>query len=138
MFSFFSQLPGSWRNLLLLFSFSLLSNLLVAQGMQLWYSQPASVWNEALPLGNGRLAAMLFGGTSTERVQLNEETVWSGEPGNILKAATGINSNPFFQTAAIKTPLIADPSKIDKITLKPVHEYDFVTRVNGTYLLQLQ
>lgn len=82
MFSIFSQLPGSWRNWLLLFSFLLLSNLLMAQGMQLWYSRPASVWNEALPLGNGRLAAMLFGGTSTEHVQLNEETVWSGEPGN--------------------------------------------------------
>ncbi len=46
----------------------------------LWYRRPASRWIEALPLGNGRLAAMVFGGTAAERIQLNEETVWSGGP----------------------------------------------------------
>ncbi|MBZ0297129.1 MAG: glycoside hydrolase family 95 protein [Anaerolineae bacterium] len=46
----------------------------------LWYCQPARAWNEALPLGNGRLGAMVFGGISHERLQLNEETVWSGGP----------------------------------------------------------
>lgn len=50
--------------------------------MELWYSSPAKVWEEALPLGNGRLGAMVFGGTSHETLQLNEETVWAGEPGN--------------------------------------------------------
>src|SRR3954453_1636864 len=45
----------------------------------LWYTQPASKWNEALPIGNGRLGAMVFGGTATERLQLNEDTVWAGE-----------------------------------------------------------
>jgi alpha-L-fucosidase 2 len=44
----------------------------------LWYRQPAHDWLEALPVGNGRLGAMVFGGTSTERIQLNEDTVWSG------------------------------------------------------------
>ncbi len=52
--------------------------------MKLWYKAPAKVWEEALPLGNGRLGAMVFGGTSTERIQLNEETIWGGEPGNNL------------------------------------------------------
>lgn len=46
---------------------------------RLWYRQPAANWNEALPLGNGRLGAMVFGGTETERLQINEDTVWAGE-----------------------------------------------------------
>jgi len=46
----------------------------------LWYRQPASKWVEALPLGNGRLGAMVFGGVDEERLQLNEESLWAGEP----------------------------------------------------------
>jgi alpha-L-fucosidase 2 len=48
--------------------------------LKLWYSQPASVWNEALPIGNGRLGAMIFGNPCTEIIQLNENTVWAGQP----------------------------------------------------------
>jgi alpha-L-fucosidase 2 len=47
---------------------------------RLWYSQPASHWNEALPIGNGRLGAMIFGGVEHERLQLNEDTLWAGGP----------------------------------------------------------
>ena len=46
----------------------------------LWYPQPARQWVEALPVGNGRLAAMVFGGAAEERLQLNEDTVWAGSP----------------------------------------------------------
>ncbi|MEO7766476.1 MAG: glycoside hydrolase family 95 protein [Ferruginibacter sp.] len=46
----------------------------------LWYNHPAGSWTEALPLGNGYLGAMVFGGTATERLQLNENTLYSGEP----------------------------------------------------------
>lgn len=46
----------------------------------LWYRTPASAWNEALPIGNGRLGAMVFGGAATEHLQLNEETLWTGGP----------------------------------------------------------
>jgi alpha-L-fucosidase 2 len=46
---------------------------------RLWYRQPASEWNEALPVGNGRLGGMVFGGVARERIQLNEDTVWAGE-----------------------------------------------------------
>jgi alpha-L-fucosidase 2 len=46
----------------------------------LWYKSPASVWEEALPVGNGRLGAMVFGKYGEERIQLNEETYWSGGP----------------------------------------------------------
>ena len=51
---------------------------------RLWYVQPASQWVEALPIGNGRLGAMVFGIPSLDRLQLNEDTVWAGEPGNNL------------------------------------------------------
>ncbi|MCK4998116.1 MAG: glycoside hydrolase family 95 protein [Anaerohalosphaera sp.] len=46
----------------------------------LWYSKPAKVWTEALPVGNGRMGAMVFGGTAKERIQINEDTVWAGHP----------------------------------------------------------
>ena len=46
----------------------------------LWYNQPAKEWNEALPIGNGRLGAMIFGRPDTELIQLNEETLWTGGP----------------------------------------------------------
>ena len=45
--------------------------------LALWYDEPAASWNEALPLGNGRHGAMVFGGVSKERIQLNEESVWT-------------------------------------------------------------
>jgi len=46
----------------------------------LWYTRPAEEWVEALPVGNGRLGAMVFGRTARERIQLNEETIWTGGP----------------------------------------------------------
>ncbi|MBP1767514.1 MAG: Alpha-L-fucosidase [Candidatus Aminicenantes bacterium] len=47
---------------------------------KLWYKHPAAKWTDALPVGNGRLGAMVFGKTDEERIQLNEETRWSGGP----------------------------------------------------------
>lgn len=52
----------------------------VGRGKRLWYRQPAREWVEALPVGNGRLGAMVFGGTTRERLQLNEDTLWNGGP----------------------------------------------------------
>lgn len=49
---------------------------------RLWYRQPAQKWVEALPVGNGRIGAMVFGGLDHERLQLNEDTLWSGSPYN--------------------------------------------------------
>ncbi|MDF7814911.1 glycoside hydrolase family 95 protein [Hymenobacter sp. YC55] len=54
--------------------------------LRLWYDKPAANWNEALPLGNGRLGAMVFGAPQRERLQLNEETIWAGGPNNNVKA----------------------------------------------------
>ncbi len=53
-----------------------------AQEYRLWYNSPAEVWTEALPLGNSRLGAMVYGIPTTERIQLNEETIWAGQPNN--------------------------------------------------------
>ena len=50
------------------------------RGMKIWFTEPAQTWNEALPVGNGHLGAMIFGGIGTERLQLNEESVWTGGP----------------------------------------------------------
>ena len=51
-----------------------------SSGMKIWFNKPAETWNEALPVGNGRLGAMVFGGVEKERLQLNEESVWTGAP----------------------------------------------------------
>lgn len=54
--------------------------ILPANPLSLWYRQPARSWVEALPVGNGRLGAMVFGGLLEERIQFNEDTLWSGGP----------------------------------------------------------
>jgi alpha-L-fucosidase 2 len=53
-----------------------------ADSFRLWYTKPAAQWVEALPLGNGRLGAMVFGGVAQEQIALNEDTLWSGGPRN--------------------------------------------------------
>ena len=52
------------------------------QSLQLWYKQPAQRWEEALPVGNGRLGAMVYGRTGKEILQINEESVWAGNKFN--------------------------------------------------------
>src|SRR5450631_2073975 len=60
---------------------------LTASSDLLWYRQPAKVWNEALPIGSGRLGGMIFGDVPAERIQLNEDTVWAGELRDRINAA---------------------------------------------------
>ncbi len=62
--------------------------------LTLWYKQPAARWEEALPTGNGRMGAMIFGGIAKERLQMNENTIWAGppptrmaKPGGLFRAA---------------------------------------------------
>ena len=61
--------------------------------LKLWYDEPAAKWVEALPVGNGRLGAMVFGNPAKEQLQLNEETVWAGQPNS--------NANPNVDPNAI-------------------------------------
>ena len=51
-----------------------------AENLKLWYKSPAKMWEEALPLGNSRLGAMVYGTPQREEIQLNEETIWGGGP----------------------------------------------------------
>jgi alpha-L-fucosidase 2 len=60
--------------------FLLAVKITVAQNLKLWYEQPAVKWTEALPLGNGRIGAMVFGGIEQDRIQFNEETLWTSGP----------------------------------------------------------
>jgi alpha-L-fucosidase 2 len=51
---------------------------------KLWYNRPAEQWTEAMPIGNGKLGAMVFGGVRHERIQCNEDTLWTGQPTDYL------------------------------------------------------
>lgn len=74
------------KNLIIALSL-LVSSVMQAQELLLQYSRPASVWQEALPLGNSRIGAMVFGGVQKEQLQLNEETFWGGGPHNNCSTA---------------------------------------------------
>lgn len=78
---------------LLIFSMILLisiKDLTAQKPLKLWYQQPATLWTEALPVGNGRLGAMIFGGTIDELIQLNEASFWTGGP-----VRTNVNSKSY-------------------------------------------
>ena len=68
------------RILIIIVGLFLLSGNTFSQELKLWYSKPAVKWTDALPIGNGRLGAMVFGGIEKDRIQFNEETLWTGEP----------------------------------------------------------
>lgn len=72
---------------------SFVTNAQTTNELKLWYNKPAAIWNEALPLGNGRLGAMVFGDPAVERLQLNEETIWGGSP-NSNAHPNGLKSLP--------------------------------------------
>src|SRR5664279_1542158 len=89
----------SKKFLLIALAFFATGNFLFAQNdLKLWYNKPADVWTEALPVGNGRLGAMVFGKVNEELIQLNESTLWSGGP-----VKTNVNPG-----AASYLPLIRD------------------------------
>lgn len=54
--------------------------------LQIWFAQPAEKWTDALPIGNGRMGAMVFGGVPDERIQFNEDTLWKGQPHDYVRA----------------------------------------------------
>ena len=56
----------------------------VAAQHRLWYNQPAQTWTQALPIGNGVMGGMVFGTPAVEHIQLNEETIWAGQPNNVV------------------------------------------------------
>jgi len=103
--------------------FILISNSLIAKAedLKLWYDKPATKWVEALPLGNSHLGAMVYGGTATEELQLNEETVWGGSPYR--------NDNPNALAALPKVRKLIFEEKYEEARL--LMESEFRTRHNG-------
>ena len=75
------------------------------KALRLWYSQPAEKWTDALPIGNGRIGAMVFGRVFDERIQFNEDTLWTGFPHNYDRA--GAHDH----LAEIRKPLFDGKSK---------------------------
>ena len=67
-------------NLVLLNSLSITETVAQQPAYQLWYTAPAKEWTDALPIGNGRIGAMVFAGVENDRIQFNEETLWTGAP----------------------------------------------------------
>ena len=81
--------------------------------MTLWYQEPSKLWSEALPVGNAHLGAMIFGGVASERLQLNEHTLWDGYPldrnnPKALAALPDVRKAIFEGNSAEATKLIAD------------------------------
>jgi alpha-L-fucosidase 2 len=76
----------------------------------MWHETPAENWEEALPVGNGRLGAMVFGNHGEERIQLNEETYWSGGPYSTVVEG-GAEALPEIQEALFQ----GDPLKAHKL-----------------------
>lgn len=76
----------------------------------LWYKQPAVNWTQALPLGNGRIGAMLYGGTTKERICLNEDTLWSGYPRDTVE----VNAAEYIDEAR-HLCLSGDPRKAQEL-----------------------
>lgn len=88
---------------------------LTAQDLRLWYRHPAAIWTEALPIGNGRLGAMVFGKVGEELIQLNESSLWSGGP-----VKTNVNPDapkylPLIREALLKE---ADYTKASELARK--------------------
>ncbi len=86
--------------LLLIVVVQLLYGHVKAQDNKLWYNQPAKVWTEALPIGNGRLGAMVFGKVDDEFIQLNEASLWSGGP-----VKDNVNPAAFSYLAKVRSAL---------------------------------
>ncbi|GHB84777.1 glycoside hydrolase family 95 protein [Persicitalea jodogahamensis] len=102
------------KSRILIFLFMGFVGSLQAQPLQLWYDRPAATWEEALPVGNGRLGAMIWGTVDEELIQLNESTLWAGGP-------VDPNPNPKAATylPAIRKALFAeDYTKADQLTKK--------------------
>ena len=72
------------KRLTVLIGAALLSLQLVAHEYKLWYDQPAMTWTQALPVGNGVMGGMVFGTPAVEHIQLNEETIWAGQPNQVI------------------------------------------------------
>lgn len=111
-------------NVLILFTLMLRSiafgqDVTSKESLKLWYDRPAKNWNEALPVGNGRLGAMVFGHFQRERIQLNEETLWSGSKVDANRTVEPETLKDFQQLLFDGKVLEANKLADEKIMSKP-------------------
>lgn len=90
---------------------------------RLWYQQPAARWEEALPIGNGRLGAMIYGGTDVERVELNEDTLWAGYPRDTIDYEARRHLEPARQLVFAGEYVKAEKLVEDKLLGRTVEPY---------------
>jgi len=90
------------------------------QADKLWYKQPAKVWTEALPVGNGRLGAMIFGGVQDELIQLNEGSLWTGGP-----VRTNVNPGAYDNLLIVRDALLKEENY--------AKAYEFTKKMQGYY-----
>ena len=91
-------------------------------GLVLHYNQPAQSWNEALPVGNGRLGAMVFGGVVRERIQFNEETLWTGEPHDYSHPGASQYLDTIRQLLFAGKPRIAEEIAMEHFMSVPIRQ----------------
>ena len=96
------------RLLLCLFLFAGSYETRAASHLELWYDQPARDWmTEALPIGNGRLAAMVYGGVDEDQLQFNEESLWAGGPGEFDDYRGGNRENAAASLSKVRALVVA-------------------------------
>ena len=79
------------RNIIILMAWLCSLPIVAENTHQLWYDRPAMTWTQALPIGNGTMGGMVFGTPAVERIQLNEETIWAGQPNQVCNPAAKEN-----------------------------------------------
>ncbi len=110
------------KNLLafIAFFYTTLVSVTAQQADKLWYKKPAKVWTEALPIGNGRLGAMIFGGVTNELIQLNEGTLWTGGP-----VRTNVNPGAYENLQIVRAALLKEENY--------AKAYEYTKKMQGYY-----
>lgn len=80
------------RSMMIVIGLLLLKTAAGQEPMKIWFTKPAAAWNDALPVGNGRLGAMVYGTVAAEKIQINEESLWSGSQLNNNNPQAAANS----------------------------------------------
>jgi alpha-L-fucosidase 2 len=95
--------------------------------LRLWYDKPAGSWVEALPIGNGNMGGMIFGGVATERIQLNEDTFWSGKPMDRQSPEAAENLDRIRQLLFDGKQKEAEMLAMDKFMARPLRQETYQT-----------
>jgi alpha-L-fucosidase 2 len=107
-----------------------------AQPLSLWYDEPAAEWTDALPVGNGRLGAMVFGGISRERIQFNEDTVWTGRPHGYARAGASAYLGPLRELLWAGKQAEAEALAMDEFMSAPLRQMAY--QAFGDLVLEIE